>query len=122
MLLARSGFDVTVLERRDRVGGRTSAIEMDGFRFDMGPTFFLYPQVLRVEAERWGPMGPSSTFLGLGVKDGASWGIMIAYSGQEVVNGHFWQIGAATVFMFGLVLAFNILSDALQDAFDPKHV
>ena len=62
------------------------------------------------------------TFLGLGVKDGASWGIMIAYSGQEVVNGHFWQIGAATVFMFGLVLAFNILSDALQDAFDPKHV
>ena len=32
------------------------------------------------------------------------------------------QIGAATFFMFVLVLAFNILSDALQDAFDPKHV
>ena len=47
MLLARGGVDVTVLERRDRVGGRTSAIEAQGFRFDMGPTFFLYPQILR---------------------------------------------------------------------------
>lgn len=46
MQLAQAGCDVTVLERRDRVGGRTSAIEMDGFRFDCGPTFFLYPRVL----------------------------------------------------------------------------
>jgi phytoene desaturase len=28
------------------VGGRTSTLEADGFRFDLGPTFFLYPQVL----------------------------------------------------------------------------
>jgi phytoene desaturase len=47
MLLAKAGLDVTVLERRDRVGGRTSVIEANGFRFDLGPTFFLYPQVLR---------------------------------------------------------------------------
>ncbi len=46
MQLARGGCDVTLLERRDRVGGRTSAIERDGFRFDCGPTFFLYPRVL----------------------------------------------------------------------------
>ena len=44
--LAHAGCDVTILERRDRVGGRTSAIELDGFRFDCGPTFFLYPRVL----------------------------------------------------------------------------
>jgi peptide/nickel transport system permease protein len=62
------------------------------------------------------------TFLGLGVKNGASWGIMIEQSRQEVINGFFWQIGAATALMFVLVLAFNIVSDALQDAFDPKHV
>lgn len=62
------------------------------------------------------------SFLGLGVKKGPSWGIMISQSRQEVINGFFWQIGTATVLMFGLVLAFNILSDALQDAFDPKHV
>jgi phytoene desaturase len=47
MLLAKAGMDVTILERMDRVGGRTSAIESDGFRFDTGPTFFLYPQILQ---------------------------------------------------------------------------
>jgi phytoene desaturase len=46
ILLAKAGADVTILERLPRVGGRTSAIEADGFRFDLGPTFFLYPQVL----------------------------------------------------------------------------
>ena len=46
MQLRKAGAEVTVLERRDRVGGRTSAIERDGFRFDCGPTFFLYPRVL----------------------------------------------------------------------------
>lgn len=46
MQLAHAGCDVTILERRDRVGGRTSAIQMDDFRFDCGPTFFLYPRVL----------------------------------------------------------------------------
>jgi phytoene desaturase len=46
MQLAQAGCDVTILERRDRVGGRTSAIEIDDFRFDCGPTFFLYPRVL----------------------------------------------------------------------------
>ena len=47
LLLARAGLDVTVLERRDRVGGRTSCIKADGFRFDLGPTFFLFPLALR---------------------------------------------------------------------------
>lgn len=62
------------------------------------------------------------TFLGLGLKEGVSWGIMISQSKPEVISGFFWQIGAATFFMFVLVLAFNIMTDALQDAFDPKHV
>ena len=46
MLAAASGADVTVLERRDRVGGRTSSITEGGYTFDLGPTFFLYPEVL----------------------------------------------------------------------------
>jgi len=62
------------------------------------------------------------TFLGLGVKDEPSWGLMISASKQEVVNAFFWQIGTATFLMFGLVLAFNIFTDALQDALDPKHI
>lgn len=47
MLLAKAGLDVTVIEKQPRIGGRTSAIEADGFRFDVGPTFFLHPQILR---------------------------------------------------------------------------
>lgn len=47
MLLAASGARVTVIERDREVGGRTTTIEQDGFRFDRGPTFFLYPQVLQ---------------------------------------------------------------------------
>jgi phytoene desaturase len=47
MLLAKSGLDVTVVEKRGTAGGRTSTMEQDGFKFDVGPTFFLYPQVLR---------------------------------------------------------------------------
>jgi phytoene dehydrogenase-like protein len=46
MLLAKAGADVTVLERKDRVGGRSATLHAGGFRFDLGPTFFLYPQVL----------------------------------------------------------------------------
>lgn len=62
------------------------------------------------------------SFLGLGVKVGPSWGRMIQESAPEVINGFYWQIGWATILMFLLVLAFNIVADALQDAFDPKHV
>jgi phytoene desaturase len=50
MLLARAGADVTLYEKHARVGGRSATIEGHSasgtFRFDMGPTFFLYPRVL----------------------------------------------------------------------------
>jgi phytoene desaturase len=47
ILLAGAGLRVTVLERLPHVGGRTSTLAAEGFRFDVGPTFFLYPQILR---------------------------------------------------------------------------
>lgn len=63
------------------------------------------------------------SFLGLGVQGGEpSWGIMINQARAELINGFYWQIGAATVAMFGLVLSFNIFADALQDALDPKSL
>ncbi len=46
MLLARAGLSVHVIERQAQAGGRTTTLEGDGFRFDVGPTFFLYPRVL----------------------------------------------------------------------------
>ncbi len=62
------------------------------------------------------------SFLGLGVVDGVSWGLMIAESTQEVQAGHFSNFLTASAFLFVLVMAFNMFSDALQDALDPRKV
>jgi ABC-type dipeptide/oligopeptide/nickel transport system permease subunit len=62
------------------------------------------------------------SFLGLGVKDGMSWGLMIAESTQEVLAGFFNNFLAASGFLFVLVMAFNMFADALQDALDPRKV
>lgn len=45
-LLAKKGYDVTVLERTDRVGGKMSEFTKDGFRFDTGPSLLTMPFVL----------------------------------------------------------------------------
>ena len=48
LLLARAGLRVTLYERAGQVGGRTRTITAPGgYRFDLGPTFFLYPRILR---------------------------------------------------------------------------
>lgn len=39
MLLAHKGYEVEVFEKQSYVGGRTSEIRLQDFRFDMGPTF-----------------------------------------------------------------------------------
>lgn len=39
MILARRGFDVTIYEKRDRIGGRNAELAFDGYSFDTGPTF-----------------------------------------------------------------------------------
>lgn len=46
ILLAAAGLRVKILERLPVIGGRTSRIESQGYKFDLGPTFFLYPRVL----------------------------------------------------------------------------
>ena len=47
LLLARAGIHVTLFEKDDQVGGRTKTVAAPGgYRFDIGPTFFLYPQIL----------------------------------------------------------------------------
>lgn len=44
--LAAAGVRVKIFERLPMIGGRTSRIEAGGFKFDLGPTFFLYERVL----------------------------------------------------------------------------
>ncbi|WP_043337662.1 phytoene desaturase family protein [Belnapia moabensis] len=47
MLLAAQGARVTLHEKDEVVGGRTRTLTTDeGYRFDLGPTFFLYPRIL----------------------------------------------------------------------------
>ncbi|RVU21635.1 phytoene desaturase family protein [Methylobacterium oryzihabitans] len=47
LLLAREGVHVTVVEKEAEVGGRTRTITAPGgYKFDIGPTFFLYPRIL----------------------------------------------------------------------------
>ncbi len=47
MLLAKDGIPVTVFEQGSAIGGRTRTVEAPGgYKFDIGPTFFLYPRVL----------------------------------------------------------------------------
>lgn len=60
------------------------------------------------------------SFLGLGVQGQPSWGVMIDDAKLELARGVWWQLTAATIAMFFVVLAFNIFGDALRDALDPK--
>jgi len=43
--LAKSGFNVTVLEKNEQLGGRASMMEIDEFKFDMGPSWYWMPDV-----------------------------------------------------------------------------
>jgi len=43
--LADAGADVTVVEKNEQLGGRASRLERDGFTFDMGPSWYLMPDV-----------------------------------------------------------------------------
>lgn len=62
------------------------------------------------------------SFLGLGVKEGVSWGLMIAEASQEVSAGYFNNFFAASALLFVLVMAFNLFADSMQDALDPRKV
>jgi phytoene desaturase len=42
-LLAKAGMKVKLFEGRERLGGRAYLLEQDGFKFDMGPSWYLMP-------------------------------------------------------------------------------
>lgn len=43
--LAKAGYDVTVYEKNDTIGGRARQLKKDGFTFDIGPTWYWMPDV-----------------------------------------------------------------------------
>ena len=54
--LAAAGHEVTVLEKRDRIGGRAYQYQLKGFRFDGGPTVltapFMFEELFELAGER----------------------------------------------------------------------
>lgn len=43
--LAKEGYSVIVLEKNEQLGGRASLLEIDGFKFDMGPSWYWMPDI-----------------------------------------------------------------------------
>ena len=43
--LSRDGYDVTLFEKNETLGGRARQLEKEGFKFDMGPTWYWMPDV-----------------------------------------------------------------------------
>jgi len=43
--LAKKGYQVTIFEKNEQLGGRASQLNVEGFSFDMGPTFYWMPDV-----------------------------------------------------------------------------
>ena len=43
--LAKEGYNVTVLEKNDSLGGRARQYKKDGFTFDIGPSWYWMPDV-----------------------------------------------------------------------------
>lgn len=45
--LQHAGFDVTIFEKEKTPGGKMNTIELDGYKFDLGPTIVMMPDIYR---------------------------------------------------------------------------
>lgn len=52
--LADRGYQVTLLEKNDSPGGRARVFEAEGFKFDMGPSWYWMPDVFEAYFNRFG--------------------------------------------------------------------
>lgn len=61
------------------------------------------------------------SYLGVGVDPSTpSWGLMLDDAKLELARPFWGNLLAATLFMFFLILAFNLFNDALRESLDPK--
>ena len=60
------------------------------------------------------------SFLGVGIENDPSWGILIQLGESGLMSGQWWQITFTSFALFGLVLALQVFTDALRDALDPR--
>jgi phytoene desaturase len=62
--LTGRGYDVTVIEREERPGGRAGVLHRDGFTFDTGPTVLTMPDLI-TDAIRAATRDPNADLAGL---------------------------------------------------------
>jgi len=60
------------------------------------------------------------SFLGVGMSDEPSWGMIIQDAEAELTKGQWWQMTFTSVALFGIVLASQVFGDSLRDALDPR--
>lgn len=53
-LLGKAGYKVDVFEKNSVAGGRIHAVKKDGFTFDLGPSWYLMPEVFEQYYELFG--------------------------------------------------------------------
>jgi peptide/nickel transport system permease protein len=59
------------------------------------------------------------SFLGIGVQNEPSWGVMINNARLRLWQGVWWEMTFVSLAIFALVMSFNVLADALRDELDP---
>jgi len=60
------------------------------------------------------------TYLGLGIQDGASWGLLIAGATQDLTNEIWGPLVGTVTAMFLLIYSLSAIGDALRDVLDPR--
>ena len=60
------------------------------------------------------------TYLGIGVQDGASWGLLISGASQDLTNDIWWPLAGTVSAMFLLIYSLSVVGDSLRDALDPR--
>lgn len=60
------------------------------------------------------------SFLGIGVQDLPSWGLMISSGRLRLWQGAWWELASVTAAIFLVVLAFHLAGDRLRDRLDPR--
>jgi peptide/nickel transport system permease protein len=60
------------------------------------------------------------TYLGIGVQDGASWGLLISGASQDLTNDIWWPLAGTVTAMFVLIYSLSVIGDSLRDVLDPR--
>lgn len=76
--LQKKGYQVTVIEKNDYVGGKMHLLEHNGYRFDLGPSLFTMPELVVSLFELYGK--PVNDYF--------------SYKRKEVICHYYWPDGS----------------------------